>query len=342
MKRSTETLLMCIFFFIVAIYLVDCTIDTIANLELLGAAMFAFKPSFTVSNLVNPQRRWKEGSRQRNYAGLHTPIYRVLNACQQMMLDKSISRDFDVYMNRGQSKHIYRDGVLEVVLCRGYSAVSIGARMIFAVDEWDKTIYHIDSSGRLAVTPFTQDYDMTDVIAQAIEAVEVVAEHYDAEKYKAIDAAKARQEWYCYGADNLGVVNDTWQRATVSLWHIRDANKSVEWTKYWGRMTPNGSKQYKTTTGEHPTAYRVAIGDKSYWVPHSICSRTTELHGGRQSRHDGSSRFLGFSLTSSTLDLPVWWLEKTIGVDWSDKVEPLGRSEFFKSFVKPRRQWRRR
>ena len=342
MKRSTETLLMCIFFFIVAIYIVDCTLDTIANLELLGASMFAFRPSFTVSNLVRSDRRYSETNRQRNYSGLHTPVYRVLNACQQFILDKSISRDFDMHLNRGQSKWIYKDGIIEIVMCRGYSAVTIGARMIFAVDEWDRTIYHIDASGRLAVTPFHQDYDMSDVVAQTIDVMEVVADHYNAEKHDAIDAAKARQEWFCYAADNLGVVNDTWERATVSLWHIKDSTKSVEWTKYWGRETPTGSKQYKTTTGAHPTAYRVAIGNKAYWIPHSICSRTTELHGGRQSRHDGSSRFLGFQMHTQTLDLPVWWLEKTVGVDWSDNVEPIARHEFFKSFTKPKRRYYRR
>jgi hypothetical protein len=201
-------------------------------------------------------------------------------------------------------------------------------------------IYHIDASGVWHETEYHQNYDMSDVIAQVTEALEVIAEHYDAAKYDAIDADKARQEWFCYAADNLGVVNDSWKRATVSLWHIRDSKKTVEWTKYWGRETPTGAKQYKTTTGEHPSAYLVAIGDKSYWVPHSICSRTTTLHGGRQVRHDGAGRFLGFHMSTSTLDLPVWWLEKTIGKDWADKVAPLGRSAFFKAFI-PKRRYRR-
>ena len=52
MSRSTETLLILIFWIIVGIYIVDCTFDAIANLELIGASMFAFKPSFTVSNLM--------------------------------------------------------------------------------------------------------------------------------------------------------------------------------------------------------------------------------------------------------------------------------------------------
>ena len=324
-------------------YVLQCAYDMcviLSNLDSLGFAMLALKPSFTIANLRD-DRRYSNSDRLRNYVGLHTPIYRVLNHAQKFILSKGLSRDFDIHMNRGQQKWIYREGVLNISLSRGYSEVTIGARRIFAICEWTRTIHHINQFGMLVKgTKYTQDYDMTDVIAQVTDALEVIAEHYNAEKYKAIDADKARQEWFCYAADNLGVVNDTWQRATIKLWHIKDSNKSVEWTKYWGRETPTGAKQYKTTTGEHPSAYLVAIGDKSYWVPHSICSRTTTLHGGRQVRHDGAGRFLGFDMSTSTLDLPVWWLEKTIGVDWADNVAPLGRSAFFKAFV-PKRRWRR-
>ncbi len=342
-NKSDQIFLACVIVMWVlsAIFFIDCLFNTLENLEILGATMFLFKPSFTVSNLVYKDRRYSDSDRLRNYVGLHTPIYRVLNHAQKFILAKGLSRDFDIHMNRGQQKWIYREDVLNIRLDRGYSAVSIGARTIFAVDEWTRTIYHIDASGRLAVTEYYQDYDMTDVIAQVTEALEVIAEHYNADKYDAIDADKARLQWFCYAADNLGVVNDTWKRATVSLWHIRDSKKTVEWTKYWGRETLDGSKQYKTTTGEHPSAYLVAIGDKSYWIPHSICSRTTTLHGGRELRHDGAGRFLGFHMSTSTLDLPVWWLEKTVGVDWADKVEPIGRSAFFKAFVPKRRYYRR-
>ena len=321
-------------------YFVDCLFNTLENLELIGASMLAIKPSFTIANLRN-NRRYSEGDRQRNYSGLHTPIYRVLNHAQRFILDKGISRDFNIHMNRGQQKWIYREGVLNIRLDRGYSAVSIGARRIFAISEWTRTIYHIDASGVWHETEYTTDYDMTDVIAQVSEALEIIAEHYNAEKYKAIDERKARQEWFCYAADNLGVVNDSWERATIQLWHKTDSKKSVEWTKYWGRETPSGAKEYKTTTGEHPSAYLVNIGGVEYWIPHSICSRTTVLHGGRQSRHDGATRFLGFQMHLQSIDLPLWWLEKTVGLDWSDKVEPVGRSEFFKAFVPKRRYYRR-
>ena len=278
-NKSIDSIFIVIFYIIAFIYVVACAFDAIDNLAILGASMFAIKPSFTIANLRD-DRRYSNSDRLRNYVGLHTPIYRVLNHAQKFILQRRIHRDFDIHMNRGQQKWIYREGVLNIRLDRGYSAVSIGARTIFAVNEWDRTIYHIDSLGRITSAKYYQDYDMTDVIAQVTEALEVIADHYDAEKYKAIDADRARQNWFCYAADNLGVVNDTWQRATIKLWHKRDSRKSVEWTKFWGRETLDGSKQYKETTGEHPSAYLVNIGGNEYWIPHSICSRTTELHGG--------------------------------------------------------------
>ena len=340
-NKSDQIFLACVIamWVLSAIFFIDCLFNTLENLEILGASMLAIKPSFTISNLRD-NRRYGDSDRLRNYVGLHTPVYRVLNHAERFILNHLIARDFDIHMKRGQQKWIYREGVLNISLDRGYSEVTIGARRIFAISEWTRMIYHIDASGVWHETEYTQQYDMTDVIAQVTEALEVIAEHYDADKYDAIDADKAQQEWYCYGADNLGVVNDTWERATVSLWHKRDSKKSVEWTKYWGRETPSGSKQYKTTSGSHPSAYLVNIGGKEYWVPHSICSRTTTLHGGRQVRHDGADRFIGFDMSLSTLDLPVWWLEKTIGVDWADKVEPIGRSEFFKT-IKRKKQWRK-
>ena len=338
-NKSIDSIFIVIFYIIAFIYIVACAFDTIDNLAILGASMFAIKPSFTIANLRD-DRRYSDSDRLRNYVGLHTPIYRVLNHAERFILDKLIAADFDIHMSRGQQKWIYREGVLNISLNRGYSEVTIGARRIFAISDWTRMIYHIDASGVMHETEYTQQYDMTDVIAQVTEALEVIAQHYDADKYDAIGADKARQEWFCYAADNLGIVNDTWQRATIKLWHIKDSTKSVEWTKYWGRETPTGAKEYKTTTGEHPSAYLVAIGDKSYWVPHSICSRTTTLHGGRQVRHDGAGRFIGFDMSTSILDLPVWWLEKTVGLDWADKVAPLGRSEFFKAFV-PKRRWHR-
>ena len=122
--------------------------------------MTATNPTFTISNL-RKNRRYSDSDRLRNYVGLHTPIYRVLNYAERFILDRLIARDFDIHMKRGQQKWIYREGVLNISMNRGYSEVTIGARRIFAINEWTRTIHHIDASGRLTVTEYTQQYDMT-------------------------------------------------------------------------------------------------------------------------------------------------------------------------------------
>lgn len=340
-KQSVQTIALIAFYILVCAYIVACTFQTIENLSILGATMFAFKPSFSVSPLVRSDRRYSESDPARYYGGLHTPAYRVLNHVSKTLLDRGLYSVCTTINSRGQHKHISYESLFSVNIAHGYSAVTIGARMIFAVDEWTRTIYHIDSNGRLAVTDYYQGYDMTDVIAQVSECIEVLADFYTADKLKALEEQRQSTDWMCYAAENLGVVRD-WERATVKCWFVKWSNKSVEWTKFWGRMTPSGSKEFKTTTGSHRSAYQVVIGSTTYWLPHSILSREWELHGGRTFKSDHSVDYFQFSGVIDTIDLPVWWLEKTIGVDWADKVEPIGRSEFFKTYInKPRRRWNR-
>ncbi len=336
--QSVKNLLIVAFYIVAFIYVVVCAFHTIENLELLGASML-FTPSFTVSNLVQKDRRFKGSDKLRNYVGLHTPIYRVLNHAQRFILDRRISRDFDIHTNRGQQKWIYREGVLNIRLDRGYSAVSIGARTIFAVDEWSRTIYHIDASGRLAVTDYRQNYDVSDVITQVVEALEVIAEHYDADKH---DAMERRYEWQLDCTENIEGVRD-YDRRTVKCWFIKSSNNSVEWSKQWFRETPSGSTQWKITTGSHPTAYQVVIGSTAYWIPHSILSREWELHGGRKFKSCGSVAFFGWTGTIDSIDVPTWWLEKNIGDEWVESIEPVSRATFFKKWInkRPRRRWAR-
>lgn len=337
-RQNLETLAILALYTIAFIYVVVCAFQAIDNLDLLGASMI-FTPSFSVAKLVRSDRRYSESDRTRNFGGLHTPAYRVLNHVSKALLDRGLYGVCNVQNSRGQYKHIGYKSLFSVTIDHGYSSVTIGARTIFAVDEWSRDIYHIDATGRLHATPYHQGYDMTDVIAQVSEAIDVLADYYTADKLKAIALQDRANEWVCYGADNLGVVRD-YKRATVQVYCIKWSNKSVEWTKYWGRTTPSGAKEYKTTTGSHPSAYYLAIGDKAYWVPHSILSSSWELHGGRKFVGDHGVAYFTFTANTKSIDLPVWWLEKNVGVDWSDNVEPIGRSEFFKQYVnKRRRRW---
>ena len=138
--------------------------------------MLAFKPSFSVSPLVSKSRKYGESSKGRLFCGLHTPAYRVLNHVSKALLDSGLYGACVVMNSRGYHKHISYKSLFSVTISHGYSAVTIGARKIFAVDENTRTIYHIDSAGDLHVTPYHQGYDMTDVISQVSEAIEVLAD----------------------------------------------------------------------------------------------------------------------------------------------------------------------
>lgn len=336
MNNKTETIAIITFFIIAALYIVACGIQTLENIDILGASML-FTPSFSVKRFIPSARRYSESDPNRCFAGLHTPAYRVLNHVSKTLLDSGLYGVCNVVNSRGQFKTIGYKSLFSVTISHGYSAVTIGARTIFAVNEWNREIYHIDASGRLAVTPFYQGYDMTDVIAQVSEAIEVLKDCYTSDKLDAIERASRANDWILDDTDNLGTVK-TYKRETVRCWFVRHSSKSIEWAKQWRRTTPSGSTEWKITTGSHPSAYQVVIGSTAYWLPHSILSRCWEVHGGRTLSSDHGVSYFQFNGTLDTIDLPVWWLEKTVGLDWSDNVEPIDRSEFFKTYINKRRR----
>ena len=339
MNKSIETIAILAFYAIVALYVIVCAFDAFEVLSTLGVAMIPFKPSFSVSNLVTKTRKYSETDSPRKFGGLHCPIYKVLNFAEQYILDNRIHRDFIMETSRGQSKHIYHS-LFYVAISNGYSTVRIGARQIFAIDEHTRTIYHIDRMGKLHVTDFYMDYDMSDVIAQITECLEVCKEHYNAEKWARVDAKAKEHDWQ--------VISDTcefterveWDRTTVKVWLKAFSKTSVEWERQWGRINLDGSASYKTETGKYPKAYQIVIGDTVAWVPHSILSRRTTLHGGRVLVHPGDDKFLTFQMSPQSIDLPNWWLAKTLGDNYAGATEPIDKSEFFAKHV-PKRRWRR-
>ena len=244
-KQNLQTIGIIAIYTMAIAYVILCTFQTIENLSTLGASMLAFKPSFSVDSLVSKSRKYGESSHNRNFCGLHTPIYRVINFAQDFILQHRISRDFMMNTSRGQAKWIVQhNDTLSIHMTFGYSAVKIGARTIFAVDENTRTIYHIDSTGTLRVTPYYQDYDMTDVNAQVAEVLEVIAEHYSAEKYKAIDDDAKQYEWQLMEDSCEFVERTEWKRSTVKVWCVAWSKTSVEWERQYGRI--NATARYHT------------------------------------------------------------------------------------------------
>ena len=285
------------------IYFVDCLFTTLENLEFIGASMLAFKPSFSVSPLVSKSRKFGESSKGRLFCGLHTPAYRVLNHVSKALLDAKLFDACVVMISRGYHKHISHKSLFSVTISHGYSAVTIGARKIFAVDENTRTIYHIDSAGVLRVTPYHQGYDMTDVISQVSEAIEVLADCYVA---PVIEVVEEKPIWWTLKEVRLDRPYHPpikGRKVSVVAKYLRSSKKEVRWCVDWmDRDNPSNVRQEK---GGWHTAYKVEIDGIVAWLPHSILGG---LH---------NSPFTQRNQKACRLDVPEGWVRKNI----ADKLE---------------------
>ena len=265
--------------------------------------MLAFKPSFSVSPLVSKSRKFGESNKGRLFCGLHTPAYRVLNYVSRALLESKLYGACVVMNSRGYHKHISYKSLFSVTISHGYSSVTVGARQIFAVDEHTRTIYHIDSAGVLRVTPYHQGYDMTDVISQVSEAIEVLADCYVA---PVVERVKEEPIWWTLKRVMLdrpyhGPIKG--RKVSVVAKYLRSSKKEIRWCVEW--MDKNNPSKTKIEKGGWNTAYMVEIDGIVAWLPHSILGG---LH---------NSPFTWNNRKACRLDVPEWWVRKNI----ADKLE---------------------
>jgi hypothetical protein len=299
-KKELYTAAIIGFYAIVAIYAIVCTIDAIEIITTIGGlSMMPIKPTFSVSSLIRDDRRYSETHPSRLYAGLHTPAYRVLNHVSKTLLKAGLYGACTTMMERSQYKHISYKSLFSVTIAHGYSSVTIGARTIFAIDEWTRTIYHIDASGRLATTDYYQDYDMSDVISQVSEAIEVLKQCYKPDTTEVVE--EAPREWVLkevladrpYHRDFSNVATCT---VTANL--IAPSKKSVAWAVEW--YDRNDPSTTRIERGFWFTAYKVEILDVVAWLPHSLL-------GGLD-----NTPFMNGTKKTARLEVPVWWFNKNI------------------------------
>jgi len=283
---------------IAGLYFIDCLFNTLENLEILGSSMLAFKPSFSVHNLIPKSRKYGESDHKRNYGGLHTPIYRVLNSVSKDLLDRGLYGACTIMMARSQFKAISYKSLFHVTMAYGYSSVTIGGRQIFGVDEHSRTIYHIDASGRLAVTDYNQNYDMTDVIAQVAEAIEVLADCYIAPVIEHVEVKPIRWTLKRVMLDRPyhGAIKG--RSVSVVAKFLRASKKQVRWCVEW--MDKDNNDNLRIEKGGWHNAYKVEIDGIVAWLPHSIL-------GGL---HD--TPFTLKNQKACRLDVPEWWVCKNI------------------------------
>ena len=299
MNRSTVRFFALIAFYVVAfIYIVACAFDTIDNLALLGASMFTFKPSFTVSQLYRDERRYGESDRMRNYAGLHTPAYRVLNHVSKALLQAGLYGVCTTMMSRSQFKHISYKSLFSVTIAYGYSSVTIGARQIFAVDEWTRTIYHIDASGRLHATPYHQGYDVSDVIAQVSECIEVLKDCVKPAPPEPVQETRWALKRVIHDRPYYGAIKGASVSVRARL--LAQSKNLVKWKVEWYDM--DNPSRTRMESGVWAKAYKVEIEGATAWLPHSILG---ELY---------SSPFEGSRIKhpTATIEVPEWWYQKNV------------------------------
>ena len=261
--------------------------------------MITFKPGFpSITDMVREDRRYGESDRMRNYAGLHTPAYRVLNHVSTTLLKAGLYGACTVMNSRSQYKHISYKSLFSVTIAYGYSAVYIGACRIFAVDEWTRTIYHVDSNGMMNVTPYHQDYDMSDVIAQVSECIEVLKDCYKPVADEPVQETRWAIKQVIKDRPYHGPIKGaTWSvKATL----LATSKNKIHWKVEWYDM--DNPSRTRIESGVWAKAYKVEIDGVVAWLPHSLLGEiySSPWAGSRVAR------------PTATIDVPEWWYQKSI------------------------------
>lgn len=284
-------------------YVLQCAYDMcviLSNLDstdILGASMI-FTPSFTVSQLYRDDRRYGESDRMRNYAGLHTPAYRVFNHVVKALLKAGLYSACTTMNARGQYKHVSYKSLFSVTIAYGYSAVTIGARQIFAVDEWTRTIYHIDASGRLAVTDYHQGYDMTDVIAQVTECIEVLKDCYKPVASEPVQETRWVLKQVHQDRPHLNPIKGP--SVSVQARLLTTSRNLIKWKVEWYDM--DNPSRTRIESGVWAKAYKVEIEGATAWLPHSLLGEVySSPWAGSRIKHP-----------TATIEVPEWWYQKNV------------------------------
>ena len=286
-------------------YVLQCAYDmcvilsSLDSIDALGVSMITFKPGFpSITDMVREDRRYGESDRMRNYAGLHTPAYRVLNHVSTALLKAGLYGACTVMNSRSQYKHISYKSLFSVTIAYGYSAVYIGACRIFAVDEWTRTIYHVDSNGMMHVTPYHQGYDMTDVIAQVSECIEVLKDCVKPASPEPVQETRWAIKRVIKDRPYHGPIKGaTWSvKATL----LATSKNKIHWKVEWYDM--DNPSRTRIESGVWAKAYKVEIDGVVAWLPHSLLG---EIY---------SSPWAGSRVAkpTATIDVPEWWYQKNI------------------------------
>jgi len=201
--------------------------------------------------------------------------------------------------SRGQHKHVSYKSLFSVTISYGYSTVTIGARTIFAVNEWDKTIYHINQFGMLVKgLKYTQGYDVSDVISQIDECIEVLKECYVAPASEPVRETRWALKQVIQDRPYHGPIKGSSVSVQATL--LATSKNLVKWKVEWYDM--DNPSRTRIESGVWAKAYKVEIDGAVAWLPHSILG---ELY---------SSPWAGSHIKHPTafIEVPEWWYRKNV------------------------------
>tara|TARA_Y100000992_G_scaffold297923_1_gene262242 strand:- start:856 stop:1482 length:627 start_codon:yes stop_codon:yes gene_type:complete len=201
-------------------------------------------------------------------------------------------------MSRAQFKHISYKSLFSVTLAHGYSSVTIGARTIFAVDEWTRTIYHINQFGMLSAVPYYQDYDMSDVIAQVSECIEVLKDCYVAPAPEPVRETRWDVKQVIQDRPYHGPIKGSSVSVRAKL--LTTSRNLIKWKVEWYDM--DNPSRTRMESGVWAKAYKVEIEGATAWLPHSILGEIySSPWAGSRIKHP-----------SATIEVPEWWYQKNV------------------------------
>ena len=250
---------------------------------------------FSLSQVVSSDRKFNESTPQRWFVRYSSPFYKVLKACEDRIYATSdLYKHFHMHTNRGQYKYITCGNLFQVRWAYGYTVVSIGASVIFEIDENTETIYEL-IDGSVVASEYGHGYNMDRVIAQCIEFIDMVAD-YHANVYKPEPVEIVEPTWTI--RESRGSKPDFKECSETKV--VSALLKSTSKKTYWWfiDMVDYSYGASMIDTGRIPVAYQVEIDGVVAWLPSSLIGKY-------------ESPFSQYS-KSAEISVPKWWYEKNI------------------------------
>jgi hypothetical protein len=250
------------------------------------------------SIVPNLSARYDHRSKKSQYCGLHTVTYRVLNFVQRYVLEHGLSDGFRINMHSGQNKSMAdNNDLVWVRLSYGRGIVEVDGNRILFICENTRTIHHIDDNGVYSHVDYTQNFDVSDVIARVAEKLEIIKANFKPEPKRHV---AMQHDWELVQEFGTKPTIKPLARYTRTC-KVKGLTTSKNWEAWTGVYRDRNNRNYtKRENIGYPKAYKVEIDGVVAWLPHSILGVDSPV--------------FNFSTRHPVVELsvPTWWYRNNI------------------------------